>query len=54
MIELNKKDIIFIYNHFIICKDLKSLYIDNKNKKVYLSIDDKKTLEVFKKLKKGW
>ena len=54
MIELNKNDIKFIYNHFILCKDLKSLYIDNKNKKVYLNKNDKKTLEVFKNLKKGY
>lgn len=54
MIELSKNDIQFIMDHFIICKDLKSLYIDSEAKKVFLNSEDKKTLETFKRLKKGY
>lgn len=54
MIEVKKNDIKFIYNHFIICKDLKSLKIDTESKKVYLSKEDFKTLQVLKNLKKGY
>ena len=54
MIELKNSEIKFILKYFVICKDLKSLVINQETKKAYLNKKDHETLKTLKRLAKGY